>query len=108
MTTSLNNSAASAITLTGSAGIGVNLTGLSTSNALRLGDGQSVAWEPTAVMTTGYTATGLTDAKGSTPLRQLDSNGNETLAGTITPNAGVHLPTLSRASIKAQPNPPPA
>ncbi|ATJ90564.1 hypothetical protein CIW82_07570 [Acetobacter tropicalis] len=107
MTTSLNNSAASAITLTGSAGIGVNLTGLSTSNALRLGDGQSVAWEPTAVMTTGYTATGLTDAKGSTPLRQLDSNGNETLAGTITPNAGVHLPTLSRASIKAQPNPAP-
>lgn len=105
MTTSLTNATASAVTLTGTAAIGVNLSGLTSPEALRLGTGQSIAWEPTAVMKTGFSETGLTDAKGSTALRLLDSNGNETLAGTITPSTGLHLPTVSRADIKSCPSP---
>ncbi|OUJ03979.1 pectate lyase family protein [Acetobacter cibinongensis] len=105
LTTTLDNDSASAITLTGRAGIGLNLTGLATGNALRLGTGQSIAWEPTAVITTGYAATGLTDSNGGTALRQLDSGGNETLAGTITPTTGLHLPTFSRSQIKGRPGP---
>lgn len=104
MTTHVNNSSASAVTVSGTAGIGVNLSGLATAQALRLGSGQAVAWEPTGVITTGYTATGLRDANGSTTLRALDTAGNETLSGALTPAAGVRLPTFSRAAIKGMSN----
>lgn len=105
LTTTLDNNGASAMTITGHAAIGLNLTGLSATNALRMGTGQSIAWEPTAVITTGYAATGLTDSNGGTALRQLDSGGNETLAGTVTPTTGLHLPTFSRTQIKDRPSP---
>ncbi|GAN69271.1 hypothetical protein AOR01nite_06800 [Acetobacter orleanensis] len=101
MTTNVNNTSASAVTLTGTAAIGVNLSGLSTPQAFRLGSGQAIAWEPTGVITTGYTANGLRDANGSTALRLLDTAGNENLSGALTPAGGVRLPTFSRVAIKA-------
>nr|WP_298794644.1 hypothetical protein [uncultured Acetobacter sp.] len=104
MTTTLNNVSASAIALNGKAAIGVNLSGLDTAQALRLGSGQAVAWEPTGVITTAYTSTGLRDANGTTALRVLDTAGNETLSGSLTPAGGVRLPTFSRAAVKAMSN----
>ncbi|WP_215754816.1 hypothetical protein [Acetobacter sp. P5B1] len=104
MTTSMNNGSASAITLNGTAGIGINLSGLTTPQAVRLGSGQTVAWEPTGVITTGYTSTGLRDANGTSTLRQLDTAGNETLSGALTPAGGIRLPTFSRAAIKGMSN----
>lgn len=104
MTTTLHNASASAITLGGTAAIGVNFSGLDTAQALRLGSGQAVAWEPTGVITTGYTSGGLQDANGGKALRILDTAGNETLSGALTPAGGVRLPTVSRAALKAMLN----
>lgn len=104
MTTHLTNASASAITLSGTAAIGVNLSGLSARQGLRLGSGQEVGWEPTGVITTAYTASGLRDANGSTTLRLLDTAGNENLGGALTPAGGVRLPTFSRTALKSMSN----
>ena len=102
MITTLTNADASAVTLNGQALIGVNLTGLNTTEALRLGSGQQLSWEPTSVIQTGYNvSSGLTDSKAGASLRMLDTQGNETLHGTVTPEGGLHLPALSREQIRS-------
>ncbi|WP_158092965.1 hypothetical protein, partial [Acetobacter sp. DsW_059] len=77
MITTLTNADASAVTLNGQALIGVNLTGLNTTEALRLGSGQQLSWEPTATVSTRYQDGKLTDKMSETVSRTLDDSGNE-------------------------------
>lgn len=72
--------------------------------SLRMNSGQQVSWENTGAVHTRFSSGELRDAANANDIRTLDMSGNETLSGTVQPQKGVVLPSMTTAQIKAMTN----
>lgn len=100
----INNATGSAYASTGTALVGLDTTGLTATDAVRMAQGQSVSWEPTAIIRTSFSNGKLTDSMGAGNFRALDTGGNEALSGTHNAAGGYVLPSMTTAQIKALTN----
>ncbi|KXV22999.1 hypothetical protein [Gluconobacter oxydans] len=93
-----------AITVQGTSNSGVDTSALSATRALQMKTGQTVNWEASQVISTGWDGANLVDKTSSVTTRALDTAGNEMLLGTVQPHKGVVLPNMTTAQIKAMTN----